>query len=481
MFGGYFFALAIPGHHGTEGSSIIAFRRSLVIEGTGTVIGKHKVGRMNRSHTVVVAVMAAFLATISQAQSLEDTLSEAQEAISAGNYDTARQKLEQILQQSSTYAAAYFEMSKVVLLQDDLKGAQENIAAAIENDPRNEEYRGQAETIAELSSIMSDARRTYDERDYMGAVSRYEKALENHPTFASAYYGMGMAFAQAGQLREAAESFHQAQQYNPNDASYTNALRKIVADQFNEGNRYYRARDWESAAEAYQMAIDLDANFHQAYYRLARVYRLMEDNKAALETLDRVLTVKPDYLNAYVEKGKILKREDRLQEAEVAFRQAISVDPRSDDAWESLGSILRVDRIDEAISALQTAIEINPENGDAAEYLGEIYSEQENWAEARKYLESAVKTKSKDHVTAWRLAHVYNETGEYELAREQAKRSTDLKKTFEYGWYEKGIAEKALGNRVAAIEAFRNAQKGRDASIRRTAQYELKQLESPNR
>jgi tetratricopeptide (TPR) repeat protein len=436
MFGGYFFALAIPGHHGTEGSSIIAFRRSLVIEGTGTVIGKHKVGRMNRSHTVVVAVMAAFLATISQAQSLEDTLSEAQEAISAGNYDTARQKLEQILQQSSTYAAAYFEMSKVVLLQDDLKGAQENIAAAIENDPRNEEYRGQAETIAELSSIMSDARRTYDERDYMGAVSRYE---------------------------------------------YTNALRKIVADQFNEGNRYYRARDWESAAEAYQMAIDLDANFHQAYYRLARVYRLMEDNKAALETLDRVLTVKPDYLNAYVEKGKILKREDRLQEAEVAFRQAISVDPRSDDAWESLGSILRVDRIDEAISALQTAIEINPENGDAAEYLGEIYSEQENWAEARKYLESAVKTKSKDHVTAWRLAHVYNETGEYELAREQAKRSTDLKKTFEYGWYEKGIAEKALGNRVAAIEAFRNAQKGRDASIRRTAQYELKQLESPNR
>ncbi|UCH11246.1 MAG: tetratricopeptide repeat protein [Fidelibacterota bacterium] len=436
---------------------------------------------MKRSHVLAVVIMAAFLATSSPAQDLEGILVEAREAMSAGNYDTARQKLEQILQQNNTYAPAYFELSKVVLIQDDLKGAQENIAAAIENDPRNEEYRAQAETIAELSSIMSDAKRTYDERDYLGAVSRYEKALENHPTFASAYYGMGMAFAQAGQLREAAESFRQAQQHNPNEESYASALRKIVVDQYNEGNRFYRSRDWESAAEAYQMAIDLDSSFHQAYYRLARVNRLMGDNEAALETLDRVLVVKPDYLNAYVEKGAILKREDRLAEAEASYRQAITVDPRSDDAWVGLGSILRQGRASEAITAFQTAIEINRKNGDAAEYLGEIFSEQENWPEARKYLESAVKIKSDDHVTAWRLAHVYNEIGEYELARRQAKRSTDLKKTFEYGWYEKGIAEKALGNRVAAIEAFRNAEKGRDASIRRTAQYELKQLESPNR
>ena len=43
------------------------------------------------------------------------------------------------------------------------------------------------------------------------------------------------------------------------------------------------------------------------------------------------------------------------------------------------------------------------------------------------------------------------------------------------------LAEKALGNRLAAIEAFKNAERGRDAGIRRTARYELSLLESPNR
>ena len=436
---------------------------------------------MNRFRTALIAGFTAILVTASLGQDLEEILTKAREEISAKNYGSARQNLQTILQYNSAYAPAYFELSKIALIQDDLKGAQDNIQAAIENDPRNEEYRAEAEKIAEISSIMSDARRSFDERDYMGAVARYEKVLEDHPAFASAYYGMGMAFAREGNQRQAAEAFRKAQAYNPDDARYTTALRKIVADKFNEANRLLRGRDWESALEIYKEVVELDPTFEKTYYWMARSYRMLGDNEAALKTLDRAIEIKPDYTTAYVEKGDILRRDGRSEEAEAVYRQALSLDPKSDKAWVGLGAIVRSEKPAEAVEAFKSALSVNPENGDAAGYLGEIYSDQEKWAEARKYLEQAVKLKTKDQVVTWRLAHVYNALGEYEKARQMGKRSTDLKKTFEYGWYELGLAEKALGNRVAAIEAFKNASNGRDASIRKSSQYELKQLETSSR
>ncbi len=436
---------------------------------------------MNRYRIILIAGFTAILAAAATGQDIGDLMAKAREEMAAKNYDGAREQLQLILQQNSAFASAYFELGKIALLQDDLKGAQTNIKAAIENDPRNEEYRAEADKIAELSSAMSDARRSYDERDYMGAVARYEKVLENHPTFASAHYGMGMAFARDGNLRQAAEAFRQAQAYNPNETRYSNALRKVVAEKYNEGNRFYKARDWEAAATAYQEAYRLDPGFHQAYYRLARSYQNLGEIDSALKTLDRTIEIKSDYIPAYIDKGNIFRREGRSEEAEAVYRQALSIDPKSDQAWVGLGAVLRGEKPAEAIEAFKSALAVNSKSGDATEYLGEIYSEQEKWAEARTYLEQAVKLKPKSHVVPWRLAHVLNALGEHEQARQMSKRSTGLKKTFEYGWYELGLAEKALGNRIAAIEAFKNALKGRDASIRKSSQYELKQLESSSR
>ncbi len=85
-----------------------------------------------------------------QGQDLEELLTKAQEAVSVQNFDAAKQRLKTILERDQDYAPAYFELSKIALIQDDLEGAQGNIQAAIENDPRNEEFRAEAEIIAEL-------------------------------------------------------------------------------------------------------------------------------------------------------------------------------------------------------------------------------------------------------------------------------------------------------------------------------------------
>ena len=437
---------------------------------------------MNIRHgSLRVIGLTAILATAVSAQDVGELFQQAKTEMSAKNWAMAEQHLQAILAEDGAIAEVHHSMSVVALHRDNLKGAQQSIATALALDSRNEEFRAQAEKIADLSKSMGQARRSYGERRYDDAVTEYERIIGDYPTFASAYYSMGLAFKMAGNLPKAAEAFRQASAHNSDDARYATALRKLVADKYNEGNRLYKARDYDAAAEVYQEAYGLDPGFYQAYYRLARSLKNLDDIEGALVALDRGILIYPAYIAAYVEKGNILRQDGQDGAAEEVYRQALTVDSKADNAWVGLGSVLRTDRTEEAVSAFEAAITINPKNASANEHLGEIYSEEENWSEALSHLELAVKLRPKKHTTAWRLAVVYNQLGEHEKARLSAKRSTDLNKNFEYAWYQKGLAEKALGNRLAAIEAFRNAERGRDAGIRKTARYELSLLESPNR
>ncbi len=436
---------------------------------------------MRKHRSLSIIGLTAILAAVVMAQSVDALYKQAQDEISVRNWVLAEERLKALLTEDSTHHGAYYLMSVVALNRDNLKGAQQSIATALELDERNEEYRAQADEVAELSKNMGQAGRSYNERNYDDAIVQYEKIIADNPTFASAYYGMGLALARANQQRQAAEAFRQAQTNNPDNARYAAALRKLVADKYNEGNRLYKARDYDAAAEAYQEAYGLDPGFYQAYYRLARSLKNLGDTEGALAALDHCLRIYPAYIVAYVEKGTILRQEGNDGAAEEVYRQALAVDPKADAAWVGLGAVLRIDRTEEAVAAFESAISVNPENASANEYLGELYSELEDWSEALSHLEKAVKLRPKSHFTAWRLAVVYRALGDNEKARLLAKRSTDLNKNFEYAWYEKGMAEKALGNRQAAIEAFRNAERGRDAGIRKTSRYELSLLETSNR
>jgi tetratricopeptide (TPR) repeat protein len=64
-------------------------------------------------------------------------------------------------------------------------------------------------------------------------------------------------------------------------------------------------------------------------------------------------------LNTY---ARLLNKLNRPEEAEVAYRKAIEIDPKWDGYWASLGNLLanRLNRLDEAEAAYRKAIEIDP-------------------------------------------------------------------------------------------------------------------------
>ena len=70
-----------------------------------------------------------------------------------------------------------------------------------------------------------------------------------------------------------------------------------------------------------------------------------------------------------------------------------------------------------------------------------------------------------------RLSSVYNNLLKFDLAKKYAKDCIKVKRSYPDAYYELGVAEKGLGNRIAAMEAFKNAKKS--SKWRKIAQYEI--------
>ena len=71
----------------------------------------------------------------------------------------------------------------------------------------------------------------------------------------------------------------------------------------------------------------------------------------------------------------------------------------------------------------------------------------------------------------FRLSNAYNVKKEFHKAKISAKKSLNIKQNYAPAFFELGFAEKYLGNKIAANDAFGKAKK--DRNWRKRAQYEL--------
>ena len=422
-------------------------------------------------------VTLTFISLIS-AQDIGTLLQQSRTQIQSEQWEDAHAALTQLLSKDPGNAAGNFMMAKVSFNRDDLKGAQDKIKMALEADAGNSEFRAFAEKVDALTKALKAASLAESQRQYQDAIDQFERIATQYPNLAYANFGLGRALMRSGDTRQAAKAFRDAIAKNPRDKRYSQSLRRLVNEKFNEGHNAYRSKDYAAAASLYQEAYELDPGFHQAYYRQGLSAYRDGDIRAAIASYDRCISIQPDYIPAYIQKGNVLRREGETDEAVSAYEAAIAIDPNADDAWVGLGIIQKAVDIDNALANFKRAVAADDKNFTAHEYLGEIYSDKEDWLRAKKHLIIAVSKKNPSHVTTWRLAVVYNNIKDWPNARIQAMASTKKNRNFAYGWYELGIAENALGNRQAAIAAFRFAVKGRDASLRKSAKFELDKLES---
>ncbi len=127
--------------------------------------------------------------------------------------------------------------------------------------------------------------------------------------------------------------------------------------EFSAGQKALEAKDYDSGIAHMQRAIDLYANYPQAYATLGA---------------------------AYLE-------QKRYKEAQAALEKAVQLDPKAAGAYMELGATLnQLKDYPGAVTALTKGLDMNPDVPAADYELAKAYMAQQQWANAEPYLRKVI-------------------------------------------------------------------------------------------
>jgi len=153
------------------------------------------------------------------------------------------------------------------------------------------------------------------------------------PRTAADWRSEGCQFVDDGELAEAVNSFRQALQLEPDDATTHSHLAETL----------YRLGNREGAIERYYAAIELDDEFIEAWTQLGCVLAESEQYDTAIVAFDRALLTHPEYPDAHFHLAEVLHSRGRTAESEPHWEAYLAFDqygPWAETARQRLGRVI---------------------------------------------------------------------------------------------------------------------------------------------
>ena len=161
--------------------------------------------------------------------------------------------------------------------------------------------------------------------------------------------------------------------------------------------------EYERALDLYSRLIDLDPEDPDLFRRRSAVYMSIATEKAtsgsasvlyekALSDVDRTVELSPDWCDEYVERGRILVKLDRLDDARAAYDRALLCDPALLGAYHERAAARQLtgDPFG-ALMDLQQAIDLAPDRVDAYVQRGDLLNQLDRYNDAREDFTHALK------------------------------------------------------------------------------------------
>ena len=162
------------------------------------------------------------------------------------------------------------------------------------------------------------------------AIVSYKKALEIKPDHAEAYYNMGIALKNKGDLEAAINSYKKALEIKPD----------YVEAYFNIGNILKSKSDLEAAIDSYKKALEIKPDHAEAYYNMGIALKDTGDLEAAIDSYKKVLEIKPDYVEVYNNMGIAFTDKGDLEAAIDIYKKVLEIKPDYAEVKENLLSLM---------------------------------------------------------------------------------------------------------------------------------------------
>jgi superkiller protein 3 len=91
--------------------------------------------------------------------------------------------------------------------------------------------------------------------------------------------------------------------------------------------------NYTAAVEAYQKALELNPNFHQAYFDLGLAYMEMKKLDQALEQINKAISLSPGVAHYYYGRGRVMLLSGQSVKANEDFQKAADMGDRDAKAY----------------------------------------------------------------------------------------------------------------------------------------------------
>lgn len=317
-----------------------------------------------RVHLAVTGLVLAMGAARAGAQCAESIRKLATDQ----KYDEARGEAEELVRKNSSDDTALHCVGWVLMASGNSKDALDWFERAIKiNDRVSAHHLWLANALGEQAGRASKIKQPFMARRIK---SEFEKASELDPASIDARHGLIQFYSVApgvmgGSMEKAREQAAEI------------AKRNGMRGHLEVGGLLEREKDVAGAEREFTAAVTVAPDSNVAYNRLATFYARQKRFLDVVAVYDRLLTIKPDAINArlniawnLVQAGKQIDRAEREVKEWLAKQPKDASVPTQSLAHFALGRIYEQQgRKDAAKAEYQTAVTINPRNEDAKKAL----------------------------------------------------------------------------------------------------------------
>lgn len=261
----------------------------------------------------------------------------------------------------------------------------------------------------------------YQKQNYpQRAITVYRKALELDNRDPDIYKSLGKLYSNIKQYGNAAEVYEKALRLTPGDEMITQSLAVAYRD----------GGDYDRAIMLFNEILSSPANrfprqyiFHNlisTYRKAGRLNDLKRETEARIKK-------EPKQADWYLLLGKIYQQEKSWDETIAAYRNAMEIDPRSDEVLSSLAMAYNIRRMYlEAAQTYEEITSLTPDQSWNYERAAEAYVKAGQFEKAEEVLERLVKLQPRKASTYRTMAEVYLDGKKFSRAQESALKAVEL-------------------------------------------------------
>ncbi|MBL6668728.1 MAG: tetratricopeptide repeat protein [Flavobacteriaceae bacterium] len=169
---------------------------------------------------------------------------------------------------------------------------------------------------------------------------------------------------------------------------------------------YEQLQQKEKAINTLNWILEKNPYNEVAWHQLGRIYARSKNYKEALSAFDFAIISDDTFTGAYIEKGKLLEKTGRLNEAISNYQIALNTNDPSAFLWHRIGNChLTLGNDNLGIQFLRKAIQLEPSFERAWNKLAGFYIKKKDYRKAKYYVLKGLKSNS-DCISLWKKSMI---------------------------------------------------------------------------